>query len=112
LLKRVTEFKDGERNQSKTILGKFEAGREELTECGLTVSNRNVHVMLLPVLVNREPLKVDIPSGSKMGLHGPGKVNGAPEAEVGHAVLDDFKVDGNNTRHLDSTTKGNFSITL
>lgn len=78
----------------------------------LPVRHIDVEVVLLAVLVDAEAFKVNVPTGAELRLDGTRDVDGGFQAQVGHAVLHDLEVDGNDPRHLDSTTKGDFAVAL
>lgn len=68
--------------------------------------------MLLPVLVDREALKVDVPSRAELGLHRPRDVDGGLDAQLFHAVLHDAELDCDDARHLYGATEGNLAVSL
>jgi hypothetical protein len=84
----------------------------ERTEDSLPIRDSYVHVMLLPMLINRESLKRKIATRSIMRLHGTGKVNRGLHAQVRHPVLHNLEVDGYDTGHFDGATKGDLSVAL
>lgn len=68
--------------------------------------------MLFSMLIHTESFKVNVSTRTKLWLHGPGDVNGAFEAQVGHAVPENLEVDGNHTSHFDGAAKRNLAVTL
>lgn len=82
------------------------------TQAGLSVGHRDVHVVLLAMLVDREALKVDVPARAKLRLHGPGQVDGRLEAQISHAVLDHLEVYRNDAGHLDGAAEGDLAVAL
>jgi hypothetical protein len=68
--------------------------------------------MLLPMLVNTKPLKVDIPPRTELRLHGAGDIDGALHAQVGQPVLEDLEVDGDDPGHLDGPAEADLAVAL
>lgn len=68
--------------------------------------------MLLPVLVDTEPLKVDIPAGAELRLHGARDVDWALHAQLRQPVLEHLEVDGDDARHLDGAAEADLAVSL
>lgn len=64
------------------------------------------------MFVDREALKIYVPARTELRLNGPGDIDGRLEAEVGHAVLDDLEVDGDDAGHLDGAAERDLAVTL
>ena len=71
------------------------------SQAGLPVCNSCVHVMLLPMLIDREAFEVYHSSGAELRLNRSGNVDGRStifiHAELSHTVLDDGELDGDHT---------------
>lgn len=85
---------------------------DKLTKAGLPVRDRDVHVVLLAALVDREALKVDVPSRAELGLDWAGNVDGRLDTKVGHAILEHLEVDSDDASHLDGAAEGYLAVTL
>lgn len=68
--------------------------------------------MLLPILIDTEPLEIDISSRPKLRLHWPRDVNWRLHPQLCHAALHDGEFDGNDARHLDGAAERNLTISL
>ena len=68
--------------------------------------------MLLPVLVDREPLKVYIPAGAELRLHGARDVDGRLHVQLLDAALHDGELERNHPSHLNRAAERNFTIPL
>lgn len=68
--------------------------------------------MLLPMLIDTEALKVDIPPGPKLRLDRPGDIDGALQAQVRDPVPQHLEVDGDDARHLDGPAEGDLAVAL
>lgn len=100
------------------------------TQAGLAVGDSCVEVVLLAMLVDREALEVDVAAWTELGFDGTRNVDGRLHVQLLHALLHDGELDGDYaslgtevsrliglllrlmTYHLDSSTKGDLSITL
>jgi hypothetical protein len=68
--------------------------------------------VLLPVLINREALKVDVASGSKLRLHRSRDVNRTLHSQLLHAILHDGELDSDDACHFNCTTEGDLAVAL
>ena len=78
----------------------------------LAISHRRIKIMLLAMLIHREPLKVNIPARPKLRLDRSGDVDGALHIELLDAAFHDAKLDGDYTRHLNRAAERNFAVAL
>lgn len=81
-------------------------------QAGLSICNRSVHVMLLAILIDREPFEVDVPPWSELRFYRTGYVDWRFHGELFHAVFHDAELYGDDAWHLDSATEGYFAVTL
>lgn len=61
--------------------------------------------MLLAVLINRKPFKVNVSAGAKLRLDGARLIDRRLEPEIRHAVLDDLELDSYNSGHFDGAAE-------
>lgn len=64
------------------------------------------------MLINREPLESQIATRTVMRFNWPWKIDWRFHSQISHAILHDFEIDGDDTRHLDSSTEGDLTVTL
>lgn len=83
-----------------------------LTQRSLAIRNSNIKIVLLPMLVDTKTLKVDISTRAELRLDRAGDVDGALHSQVRQPVLEDLKVDGDDTRHLDRTAEADLAVAL
>lgn len=68
--------------------------------------------MLLALLIDTKPLKIDIPARPKLRLHGPGDVNGRLHIQLRHPALHETELERNDTRHFYRAAEADFAISL
>ena len=78
----------------------------------LPIRYRRVQIMLLPILVNAEPFKRQIPAWSIVRLHRPGQEERGFHAQVRHAVLHDVELDRDDAGHLDGAAEADLAVAL
>jgi hypothetical protein len=64
------------------------------------------------MLINREPLESKVATGTVMRFNWSWEIDWRFHSQIRHAILHDFEINGDNTRHLDSSTEGNLAVTL
>ena len=64
------------------------------------------------MLINREPLKSQVPSRTIMRLHRTRKINRRFHSQISHAILHDLEINRDDTRHFNSATERDFAISL
>lgn len=78
----------------------------------LAIGDGGIEIVLLAVLVDAESLERQISPGTVMRFHGPGQEERTLHAQVGHAVLHDAELDGDDAGHFDGAAKGDFAVAL
>lgn len=78
----------------------------------LSVRDSSVEVMLLALLIDREPFESEVAARTVMGLDGPRQEHGGLHAQVRHAVLHDRQLHRDDARHLDGAAEGDLPIAL
>lgn len=68
--------------------------------------------MLLPLLIHRKPLKVNIPPGPELRLHRPGDVDGALHVQLRDAALHDGELQRDAAGHLNGAAERNLAVAL
>lgn len=64
------------------------------------------------MLINREPLKRQIPSRAIMRLHRTREINRRFHPQILHPVLHNGEIDSDDAGHLDSATERNLAVAL
>lgn len=82
------------------------------SQTSLTIRDGGIIIMLLTILIDRKSLKVYVPSRTELGFNGPRDVDGRFHSELFDTVFHDGELDRNLTRHLNSATERNLTITL
>jgi len=68
--------------------------------------------MLLAMLVHTEALKVNVSTGSKLGLHWAWNIDRRLHSKMLHSILHDAKLDRDTSGHLDCATERDLAVTL
>ena len=78
----------------------------------LPIRHRRIQIMLLPILINAEALKRQIPARSIVGLHWPWEEKRGFHAQVRHAVLHDVELDRDDAGHFDGAAEADLAVSL
>lgn len=81
------------------------SGGGGLTKSSLPIRNIDIQIMLFPMLINAESLKINVPSRTKLRFHRAGNVNRTLEAQIRHAVLNDLEIDRYHPSHFNGAAK-------
>jgi hypothetical protein len=68
--------------------------------------------MLLPMLIDREALEVNVPARPKLRFDRARNVDGRLHVQLLHAAFHDAELERNASCHFDRAAEGDFSITL
>jgi hypothetical protein len=63
------------------------------------------------MLINREPLESKVATRTVMRFNWSWEIDWRFHSQIRHAILHDFEINGDNTRHLDSSAEGNLADT-
>ena len=64
------------------------------------------------MLINREPLESQVATRTVMRFNWSWEIDWRFHSQIRHSILHDFEIDGDNTRHLDSSTEGDLTVAL
>lgn len=84
----------------------------EYPEAGLFVCHRHIHVMLLPVLVDREALKRQHSAGAELRFDGARDEDGALHFQVLDPALHQRELERDDAGHLDRAAERDLSVAL
>jgi hypothetical protein len=68
--------------------------------------------VLFAILIDREALKCQIPSGAKIGSYIARSEDGALNSSRFDTVLDEIELDGDGSCYFNSAAEANFSVAL
>jgi hypothetical protein len=67
---------------------------------------------LFSMLINREPLESKVATRTVMRFNWSWEIDWRFHSQICNSILHDFEIDSDNTRHLDSSTEGDLTVTL
>lgn len=84
----------------------------EYPETSLSVRHRHIHIMLFPILVDREALERQHSPGSKLRLYGTGDKDGALHVQVLDPALHQRELERDDAGHLDRAAERDLAVAL